>query len=120
MEQARWLVAVLLVLALFLLAGFCMLLIWLSRLRRKREIGRMENEEYATLKLHVPACDYPDIPEQYAVGPIEFVVPKTVKKRSDLMTQFIGKGIDTRRAIERSYVVDDITGMGFYEFKQEM
>ena len=120
MEQARWLTSVLLVLMLFVLAGFCLLLLWLGKLRRKRETGRMENEEYATLKLHVPACDYPDIPEQHAIGPVEFVIPRTVRKRSDLMTKFIGKGMDTRRAIERSYVVDEITGMGFYEFKQEM
>jgi hypothetical protein len=121
MEQLCSVSALLLLGCLIALASVCTLLLWLSRLlHRSQQVTKVSEKEYETLMLRVPACDFPDIPDTYAVGPIELVVPKTVRKRSDLMTKFIGKGIDFRQAITRKYFIDEITGMGFYEFTQEM
>lgn len=87
---------------------------WRMRRKLKKRTKKIE-----PVSLQVPACDYPDLPEFTVVGNVEVVLPKGTQKRSDLITKLLGNRFDLYGKMTRRYDVDELTGMGFYEFKQE-
>lgn len=102
-----------------LLLGPLLIVVYLGLLVQEKLRDMRERRMLRELKLKILASDFPDIPDEHAKGPLRELIPKKIRNRSRLMCHFIGLEFDLDRKARRCLMVDEVTGIGYYVFRQD-